>query len=1145
MESKQAKQNEDMLKNIENLLGNVLSAARDKNTTDTVNIDELNGYDIGYERLQTKSPITVLTKSNDLSNIEGHSFVENDVRNFVSQHIQDIVPDLVDQVQQEIGKEDDIILILPEANGINSNNGSFVDREDVEIESIHSDRRSVKGDFVFEHSSDDEDEAPNMEDEFESMTKQNIQVSTAREKESGIGEIINKNNEDTEYSKINSQKSAVIEEINTEQHSDVVNVVEYSTTNTFSNNIEKIPVLQAKTSDVKVNSNIISNLIYEAENSPQVVTNEVNSIISIKLTDIKPNDVSNPTTENNSYISKEKIQFEGNNSRNESQFIITESTNTNHTTDVITNQNIAITQEMKNQTQRIEQKRISPEVNEQNQNIQSPEIQGNQNITKNVYIKPKYAPQLAKKSKRTRKIYSMIKKLNIKPVNEVLSTEIHIIQNVDSPVMPNSVIPIEESTIQEVYAQSINQNDKIDEAQSNEDVLKMQSEPNPKRISKIPIRKSSTSSSPKAEGQFNFKPSNTIDVNETKPQPEKAMFNLEKTSSQGGIPDRKNYDQLNNKTSEDAENSSDYEDVYEETIEENIIEENLHSPQSTSVENDPNSKDDMNMQRQSQNLSDLVTDTQKLIQQMKNEIKTDIASLVSEDDYMDDSEEWTDDIDTDNDEYISDETNEDWSDLSSHLDQSEELISENDIKIQNTEPTKIENTEIPQEKENIVKDNMIEKNTTTVNSVSNDTIVTNIEKIQINQMNISVINQNTQIQDTTAQNISTNENASTDSKMLPNNGFIENIDQNDPNKLSDNLIGNNNISKTENVDRLKTINVENIKSENVDSKTENLDNLKTETVDFTASESIYNLRTVDNNAENAQLLNMNTENTDVHKEILQNKESITIEKLPDLEASDKTHQSATNIKPSTSTIAQTPLNLNNSQDIGQLPSITSNTLSKSKERKLSITKDKSPTFTLTPTSSASQSKTGAIKKQPLRRHSLTNQTQPNISKLPNLKSVQSRYMQNVTKPPLQSITQPQPIQKPTIKSQQNKASSFIKSITNKVTGNSTPKDKFEMDNTTSTTLITKNEAIGTSSTMETPKPRRKYVETCFSDNQTSDEDEPITPMPAGQRRDFFQITKSIDAGEALLQNPEVRCYCKFLELCVNYIMTVLNQKLHF
>lgn len=93
MEQTQAKQNESMLKNIENMLGPLLT----KQSRPQSSNSDFSGN--SYDRIYVKSPIpakgTVAGQQSDFS-------VENDVRNFMEKHIQEVNPDVVEQVSQFI-----------------------------------------------------------------------------------------------------------------------------------------------------------------------------------------------------------------------------------------------------------------------------------------------------------------------------------------------------------------------------------------------------------------------------------------------------------------------------------------------------------------------------------------------------------------------------------------------------------------------------------------------------------------------------------------------------------------------------------------------------------------------------------------------------------------------------------------------------------------------------------------------------------------------------------------------------------------------------------------------------------------------------------------------------------------------------------
>lgn len=92
MEQTQAKQNEHMLKNIENMLGPLLSAKQSRPQSSNSDFSANS-----YERIYVKSPIPVKMA---VAEQQGDFNVENDVRNFMEKHIQEVNPDVVEQVSQ-------------------------------------------------------------------------------------------------------------------------------------------------------------------------------------------------------------------------------------------------------------------------------------------------------------------------------------------------------------------------------------------------------------------------------------------------------------------------------------------------------------------------------------------------------------------------------------------------------------------------------------------------------------------------------------------------------------------------------------------------------------------------------------------------------------------------------------------------------------------------------------------------------------------------------------------------------------------------------------------------------------------------------------------------------------------------------------
>ena len=96
MEQKHSKENESMLKNIENLLGNIAqssSASRPHSPQSMMS-------NMSADPITSKSPITIRPKPRSPS--EPLHNISDDVRSFVSKSIQDISPELVNQIEQEL-----------------------------------------------------------------------------------------------------------------------------------------------------------------------------------------------------------------------------------------------------------------------------------------------------------------------------------------------------------------------------------------------------------------------------------------------------------------------------------------------------------------------------------------------------------------------------------------------------------------------------------------------------------------------------------------------------------------------------------------------------------------------------------------------------------------------------------------------------------------------------------------------------------------------------------------------------------------------------------------------------------------------------------------------------------------------------------
>lgn len=99
MELKQSQQNEDMLHNIENILGLVLakhSASRPMSSASNFSLNSIENS------INVKSPLPVDSKSMQEQSNEHADQVQQNVRAFMEQHIQDVSPDLVEYVENDL-----------------------------------------------------------------------------------------------------------------------------------------------------------------------------------------------------------------------------------------------------------------------------------------------------------------------------------------------------------------------------------------------------------------------------------------------------------------------------------------------------------------------------------------------------------------------------------------------------------------------------------------------------------------------------------------------------------------------------------------------------------------------------------------------------------------------------------------------------------------------------------------------------------------------------------------------------------------------------------------------------------------------------------------------------------------------------------
>lgn len=109
MEEKQSKQTETILQTIESLVGNMMMSTTSTQNSQLISSSPSSFSVASYDRIDVKSPVQLPKQQMQQSNVVGHSDavnVENDVRQFVTSHIQDIVPDIAAIVNRELNESE-------------------------------------------------------------------------------------------------------------------------------------------------------------------------------------------------------------------------------------------------------------------------------------------------------------------------------------------------------------------------------------------------------------------------------------------------------------------------------------------------------------------------------------------------------------------------------------------------------------------------------------------------------------------------------------------------------------------------------------------------------------------------------------------------------------------------------------------------------------------------------------------------------------------------------------------------------------------------------------------------------------------------------------------------------------------------------
>lgn len=93
MEEKQSKQTETLLSTIENLVGNMILTHSSRTMSSASSFS-------GLDRIDAKSPILIPSKVSN--SFDDNADVQTEVKNFVSRHIQDVVPDVAALINKEL-----------------------------------------------------------------------------------------------------------------------------------------------------------------------------------------------------------------------------------------------------------------------------------------------------------------------------------------------------------------------------------------------------------------------------------------------------------------------------------------------------------------------------------------------------------------------------------------------------------------------------------------------------------------------------------------------------------------------------------------------------------------------------------------------------------------------------------------------------------------------------------------------------------------------------------------------------------------------------------------------------------------------------------------------------------------------------------
>lgn len=677
MEQTQAKQNENMLRSIENLLGNMLA----KESRPQSRASNISG---GYDRINVKSPIPA--KNGLYAQQEQHS-IENSIKHFVSQHIQDVVPDLVVHVQQDL-TSNDIQRPLFDENNHNVEITPFLEHafdnyvEDLAASEHHHTEILQLSNFLqdnitlqeeLNHLQPEDDKLEIAEEMNLPETRWESPITNEIAQHDDPNQILLNIIEMTNYAKINSEdhlEETTADLINSnvvDKCSVQITVVENSI-QSLANSFD-VPILHAQPAVKPQKENVTKKKQKPKQRHQQPLNGDNNPVSLTKLIE-EPNETSEskvvipisseiPTntpsnsavTEINTNTPNGTIPKDINNGKLQKSSVITNSDQKN---------NSEVAQELQSATPQLNFSQKSLKINNVKQksripirrvsSVTSPAIipvqrsgEINESDIKvesiNRELDGEFANESPTTSDSTTEIYNVNKELNTKDGGIVASN--------NETMIFDSATKIQLTILEDSQANRLEpeQNfNNIPEAIQIQTDLSANIESSETDLGNGPAI---TSSEPEDKPDtFTENTQQNEEVQETEHlehlSPSNSTSNMDNFVNDEIMQSDFENGSVITASDTDIHTSDSERDSY--TDDDSVTEHNSISDAPVSA----NSAIAIGVNKSQQNLSELVSDTQRLIKLMKDEINSDIASFVSDedeysDDYESDSDQWTDD----------------------------------------------------------------------------------------------------------------------------------------------------------------------------------------------------------------------------------------------------------------------------------------------------------------------------------------------------------------------------------------------------------------------------------------------------------------------------------------------------------------------